>query len=153
MPPSKWMTSCVFAALMACGISACHQMSKDPPVLGLESSDVTLFSDIPIPLAFKEKFDTDAFVKPATYNVPRSAYMHYTGGSDFLSVVHYYIDFLPQNGWKYQDQTYGSSTAGLRYTKPNETLVIRVYAMEGNTDVILELTPGEITGPGMRRPQ
>ena len=138
------------ACLLVAAVAGCQKpASTAAPVLGLEAADVTPFMDIPVPLGFNEEYDPLTQINYETYKGPRSAYMHYHGGSDYLSVIRFYSDMLPEQKWKRQDEQAGSAGYYLYYRKGPETLIITVRAIQGNTDIILKLIPGDARGPGM----
>lgn len=134
-------TSLVVLLLSALMLGACQSRKTESVTLGLEAMDRTAYYDIPLPLGFKETYDPLAF---QSFKPVRKAYMHFKGGSYYVDVVQFYIDSLPESGWKFENQEFSLAATTLRYSKGIETLSLKVYAATKESQIIMKLASGPL---------
>jgi hypothetical protein len=106
----------------------------------LIAAPVSPISDVPIPAGFSliKKESTSKEVQSTRV---RFVDHRYSGGDDYLPVVQFYRDQMPQRGWTLVDQSQLRHETTLRFSKDNEDCVITVFARTLTTHIRVRIDP------------
>jgi len=121
-----------FAALPACS----HHSNTQPSLIASASSPI---ADVPVPAGFSmESNSTSSVVASSSLRIVDH---YYKGSDDFLPVVHFYRDQMPQKGWNLLDQNQAGEKVTLHFSKNSEECYVAINSGTFDSHIRVQIFP------------